>query len=540
MAQTQLFFTEYKFLEPHIRGINLDGTNPHELFLLDPNEWLLVGIVYDSAAGKLYWNNGIFASGTIRRSNLDGTDNELLRSGLRIPRGLAIDPVHGKLYFTDATPENNQILLKWANLDGTGEEVIFTGEIYVGQPRVDVTNERVYFGADGEIKSAALDGSDVRTVVTGVSLPGALDIDVANGYVYWIDFATHTNFVGRARLDNSEYTVLIDISQGENLQSSGLVDLILDRTHGHVYFANQDFMAGTTTIERADLDGSNHAVFFPSASGDTPSALALDVTPPQAVADCNGNTIPDMTEISQGQAEDCNENLVPDDCEASPCPTRTFHLDNGSNAASTSGFALGLPSEWQQYQPFDVPIGGWSVVEVGVDGYTVNYVGESGFSATLYPDNGSNRPDLTAPIASASGFNFRFDTNHENWIYRPISADLPEGRHWLGIQADAPLIYAGSINRGTSGLGAFSRGSSGNYVGSAFPLAVRLAEAVCHGHSGDVNGDLLTDGLDIQAFVDATISGSTAAADLCAADFSDSGTLDADDVPGLAAVLLAD
>ena len=37
-AQTDLFFTEYKFNDPKIRGIDLDGTNLRELFTLNTAE----------------------------------------------------------------------------------------------------------------------------------------------------------------------------------------------------------------------------------------------------------------------------------------------------------------------------------------------------------------------------------------------------------------------------------------------------------------------------------------------------------------------
>jgi len=537
LGQTQLFFTEYRFNDPKIRGINLDGTNLHELFPLAPAEWLPVGIAYDFAAGKVYWTNGNFTAGTIRRANLDGSQNELLLSGLRNPRGLAVDAVHGKLYWADANaPDNLQVFLKRANLDGTNEETIFTGSIYVGQPRVDATNQRVYFGADGEIKSAALDGTDVRTAVTGVSLPGAVDVDIDNGYIYWIDFDTHTDFVGRARLDNTEFTVLVDISPSV-VQSSGLVDIILDRTHGHFFFANQVFVPASTTIERANLDGTNHIVFYPGDPNYTPSAMALDVTPSQPVADCDNDGVPDATEIAMGEP-DCNMNLIPDACEVNPCPVLNFLLDNGSNAASTQGFALGVPSEWEQFQPFDVPPGGWAVGQFGVDGYTVNYIDGSGFNATLYPDNGSNLPDLNAPIATASGYNLRFDTNHANWVYRPVTAALPEGRHWVRLHANMPASYLASINRGTSGPGAFSRGSSGNFVPSAFSLAVRIVEQTCAGHTGDINADGLADGRDVSPFVAAVLAGSTGPADLCAVDFSESGVVDFADVAGFAAALV--
>src|SRR6185436_1466174 len=55
LAQTQLFFTEYQFNNPKIRGVRLDGTNLHELFTIPTSEWLPVGLAYDPPSDKLYW-----------------------------------------------------------------------------------------------------------------------------------------------------------------------------------------------------------------------------------------------------------------------------------------------------------------------------------------------------------------------------------------------------------------------------------------------------------------------------------------------------
>jgi hypothetical protein len=539
-AQSQIFFTEYKFNDPRIRSIGLDGANPQELFPLAAAEWLPVGIAYDAAAGKIYWTNGTFNAGIIRRANLDGSANQPLLSALKIARGLAVDPVHGKLYFSDAPPQSNdQVLLKRANLDGTDVEVIHNAAAFVGRPSVDVTNQRIYFGSDGQIKSAALDGSDVRTVVTGVSTPYAVQVDVAAELIYWSDGNTNSDFIGRARLDNTDFTVLVDSSPNV-VGSSGLQDILLDRANSRIFFTDEDFGAGTATIERANVDGTGHTTIFTAVSGFTPSALAFNAALPQPVADCNGNTVPDATDIALGQSADCNANLFPDECEADPCPALNFLLDNGSDAASTQGRALGWPSQWEVFQPFDVPAGGWSVGQVGVDGFTSNYADGTGFTATLFPDNGQvpSRPDETMPIASASGYNFRFNVDQQNWVYRPLAAQLPEGRHWVRLTAENPTVYSGAVNHGTSGLPSLSRGSSGNFTQSSFSLAIRIVEQVECPHTGDMNTDGAADGADIQGFTDAVVAASTLPADLCPGDFDDSGVLDPPDIQPFVAALL--
>jgi hypothetical protein len=55
------------------------------------------GIAIDSSAGKLYWAN--YSSGSISRSNLDGSGTMNLLAGLSTPTGVALDLTGGYVYF---------------------------------------------------------------------------------------------------------------------------------------------------------------------------------------------------------------------------------------------------------------------------------------------------------------------------------------------------------------------------------------------------------------------------------------------------------
>ncbi len=66
------------------------------------------GVALDVANGKIYWTDadnfqighgGL--SGQIRRANLDGSDSETIVSNLVHPAGIAVDRVHGKIYWTE-------------------------------------------------------------------------------------------------------------------------------------------------------------------------------------------------------------------------------------------------------------------------------------------------------------------------------------------------------------------------------------------------------------------------------------------------------
>ncbi|MBC7771661.1 MAG: hypothetical protein H7210_04125, partial [Pyrinomonadaceae bacterium] len=236
--------------------------------------------------------------------------------------------------------------------------------------------------------------------------------------------------------------------------------------------------------------------------------------------DCNANGIADSIDIAGG-VPDCDNNGVPDSCQVNPCPARTLLLDQGSNAANSNGRALGVPSEWQIFQPFDVPAGGWNVGEIAIDGFTTNYADGSGGTVRLFPDNGmGTRPDETMSLASGM-FNLRFNTNFENWVYVPIVAELEEGRYWVRIEANNPAVYGGSINTGFSGLQSLSRGSSGNFTNPASPIALRVVEGT--GCTADFNGDGFVNSQDFFDFLGAFFSSTPEA------DFNNDGFINSQD-----------
>ncbi len=466
-AQTKLYFTEYQFNAARVRSMNLDGSNAQTLFSLPSNEWLPVGLAWDPPTQRLFIAD-MASPENIARVGLDGSGFTNLVNASGSTRAPRFDGL-GKMYFT----AGNQI---WrSNVDGTAPQPLFTAVQTwpLSGVAVDGTNGHVYFGGDGVIRRMNLDGSNVLTVVRGVSSVRDIELDIANGYIYWLDADTITDFVGRARLDDTDFTVLVDNSINV-VQSGGLISLVVDRAGGKLYFCDDL----SDRVESADLNGQNRAVIYSITSGPSPSALALSTGPqPQALADCNANGVGDALDIAGGTSNDCNLNGVPDECELDPCPSWTLLVDQDSDPALSS-FTLGGPTpvasnQFEIFSPIDVPAGGWSVGEIHLDGFTANYGDGSGFSATLFPDNGANFPNESAPIASAT-YQFRFNPNTVNWVRRPFNVQLPAGRHWLRLRSNQPGVYFSAANMGVSGPGVISRRGDGMIFNSTNPLALRI------------------------------------------------------------------
>jgi len=180
-AQTQVVFAEYKFNDPKLERMNLDGTGLGIQFApakpLPVADWLPLGVAVDAAGGKLYWSHGSFNDGRIRRANLDGSGQQILLSSLKLVRGLALDLPAGKMYWSNSPAAGNAGgLIERANLDGTGREVVYAITPYdpsqskIGRPNDDFVNGWVWFGANDAVLRVNTNGPPfvARTMVRGL------------------------------------------------------------------------------------------------------------------------------------------------------------------------------------------------------------------------------------------------------------------------------------------------------------------------------------------------------------------------------------
>jgi hypothetical protein len=478
-AQSRLYLAEYAYNDPKLKTMLLDGSALQELTPPPPGDWLLVGLDYDPSAAHLYWSHGSYP-GLIRRADSGGSGQQLLVSGLKYPRGIALDTQHGWMYWAEAPPQGNAMgLIRRARLDGSGLMTVYAltpydpiGS-YVGTPAVDPVNGYVYFGAANEIRRIQLDGSGpAQTVVRGLNTPIALALDVAQDRIWFLDANTNTDLLGCARLDDTDFGVVFDGSPGI-FGSSGLVDLELDRADGRLYFTDEL----QKTIRRCRTDGSELEIVYAGPPSHSPTGLALDADPAQPIQDCNGNSIRDLDDIEGGSSADCNTNGIPDECETDPCIPIDWDLDQGSDPGPTGRTLSGDPaSGFEVFQPFDIVtlpgVPGVNVVRIGLDGWTVDYA-PAGFSATIFPDDGAGMPDESQPLGSAD-LQYRFSPTTVVWVYADLAAFLPAGRFHVRLTASAPA-YEASVNLGLSGLPSFSRRlSNGQIVPSTYPIALRL------------------------------------------------------------------
>jgi cysteine-rich repeat protein len=175
---------------------DLDGDEPVEIVsgLNKPR-----GIAVDPVGRKIYWTDD--GSDLIQRAELDGTQVTNLISANN-PIRVEVDPIGGKIYWAETSPGK----FRRANLDGSNIELIWSSGLNGGAGggmALDLTANKIYwpFGATNSIWRMNLDGSNPEDLGVGpVSLPYGLALDVAQQKLYWVD-DSEGNF--RANADGS-------------------------------------------------------------------------------------------------------------------------------------------------------------------------------------------------------------------------------------------------------------------------------------------------------------------------------------------------
>ena len=206
----KLYWTGRNDVIPFARlhRINLDGTNAEVLVSRESGAFEN-GIALDVAGGKMYWTfTDLDSLGEIRSANLDGSNVEVLLTGLDDPYGIALDPGTGKMYWTERGAQR----IRRADLDGTNIQDLVTGLDDPTGIALDLRGGKMYWGdvpefGVGRIMRSALDGSNVEVLFAAdgflVGFGIALDLDARKIYVSDVDIV-------RSNLDGTGQEVVVN------------------------------------------------------------------------------------------------------------------------------------------------------------------------------------------------------------------------------------------------------------------------------------------------------------------------------------------
>ncbi len=186
---------------------------------------------------KLYWikstytyrDDGGYEAGThtIRRANLDGSDmKDLVTVSDRVPN-FAIDAVGRKLYWSAYKPIDEQDsygdgdwFIRRSNLDGTDNQVVFRARS-IDSFAIDIVGRKLYWSEHDRILRANLDGGR-EEVVLSLPVPGMWiqALDGADGKMYYTYYSeTHDGgVIGRANLDGTDAEDIVTEDAGYGIE----------------------------------------------------------------------------------------------------------------------------------------------------------------------------------------------------------------------------------------------------------------------------------------------------------------------------------
>ena len=287
-------------------------------------------LTVDTAGGKLYWGERTKSGGIIKRASFDGTNVEELVSLSSVPRGIAIDAVGNKLYWT-----NSDLQIQTATLNGEGistviqleEEIIEkkietdcswfiiwvcsteTIEINITSPTdiaVNTADGRLYWRElSRRIRRVNLDGTNLETLVSG--LGPTFGITVADGKVYWAELVSvDSGKIQRANPDGTNIETLATV-YGRPLGIS------VDTAASKVYWANSlggiqrmDINGGEVEAVVSGITAPGDFVLVPGVQPTTPTTVptdaAVSISPTSVASPAIGEQLAFNLNITSGEA----------------------------------------------------------------------------------------------------------------------------------------------------------------------------------------------------------------------------------------------
>ncbi len=254
---------------------NSDGSN---IVRLSPRRAFAVEVV---GPDTLYWST---VAGEIFRTVLSTQTTTPLVSGLRTPTALSVDTANGKLYWVTSSSGNGSV--QRSNLDGTEIEILIQHPDITGVASgitVDASGNRIFWSdrSNNRLWTAGLDGTGLMQLDVGMDLvdPTSVTFNPIDSKLYWTETTSGTNQISRANSDGSMSEVIVP-------NRSWPRGIDFNKRTQELYWIDTGFGQGgdaETVIRRSQLDGTQveigEGIWPPPTSCRKWASGSIDVSP---------------------------------------------------------------------------------------------------------------------------------------------------------------------------------------------------------------------------------------------------------------------
>ncbi len=243
------------------------------------------GIAVDAAGDRLLWSDVLplgapTPGGVLREGGVRGGEFAPLVSQLTNPAGVAIDPLRGNIYWTDLGDDATPSTVYMARRDGSNPQPIIQADWLseIEGIAVDALHGKLYFSyidptidslETGGIARADLDGSNLTGVVGGLGKPFGVAVDPLGNGLFWADARKLSPAGGDGKIARSELN-----GENQRIILGGLevpFGVALDFERREIYWTDSEL----GTIQRSGMSG-NTPFFEDVVTGlQNPTAIAI-------------------------------------------------------------------------------------------------------------------------------------------------------------------------------------------------------------------------------------------------------------------------